>query len=63
LPDEYIKAREADLKRMSEVREGEETTEVRRKMDELLRQKSRERGHSSSVLGLVDITSLFDLFN
>jgi DNA-directed RNA polymerase subunit RPC12/RpoP len=63
LPDEYIKARESDLKRITEVAEGEETSEVRRKVDELIRQTARnKRGHSSSPLGLVDITSLIDLF-
>lgn len=38
LPDEYIKAREADLKRMAQVEDGEETSEVSRKVNELIRQ-------------------------
>ena len=63
LPDEYIDARESDLKRITEVGGGEEKTELRRKVDELIRQTARhERGRSSSALGLVDITSLIDLF-
>ena len=41
LPDEYIKAREADLKRMNEVSEGEEIDELGRKVDALIRQTSR----------------------
>jgi hypothetical protein len=62
LPDEYIEARESDLKRITEVGGGEKT-ELRRKVDELIRQTARhERGRSSSVLGSVDITSLIDLF-
>ena len=63
LPDEYIEARESDLKRITEVGGGEEKTELRRKVDELIRQTARhELGRSSSSLGPVDITSLIDLF-
>jgi len=63
LPDEYIEARESDLKRITEVGGGEEKTELRRKVDELIRQTARhERGRSSSPVGPVDITSLIDLF-
>jgi hypothetical protein len=61
LPDEYIKAREADLKRVTEVREGAETNEADRKVDELIRQTAR--GRSSSSLGVFDISSLTDLFS
>src|SRR5712692_1618564 len=47
LPDEYLKAREADLKRITEVKEGEGTSEVGRKVDELIRQTARpKRGRS-----------------
>jgi hypothetical protein len=63
LPDEYIKAREADLRRMSDVKEGKETNEVGRKVDELIRQTAiRKHAQSSSALGLLDIRSLIDLF-
>lgn len=61
LPDEYIKAREADLKRVTEVAEGSETNEVRRKVDELIRHTAN--GRSSSSLGVFDISSLTDLFS
>jgi hypothetical protein len=62
LPDEYIKAREGDLKRLTEVKEGEES-EVGRKVDELIRQTvRRKRDRSSSPLGKLDITRLIDLF-
>jgi predicted amidophosphoribosyltransferase len=59
LPDDYIRAREADLKRVTEVGEGEEINKVGRKVDELIRQTAR--GRSSSSLG--DIISLTDLFS
>jgi hypothetical protein len=63
LPDEYIKAREADLKRITEVEAGEGASELGSKAGEFFCQTGRhKRGGSSSVLGLVDITSLFDLF-
>lgn len=61
LPDEYINAREADLKRVTEVREGSETNEVSRKVDELIRHTAQ--GRSSSSLGVFDISSLTDLFS
>jgi hypothetical protein len=62
LPDEYIEARESDLMRITKVVEGEGTSEMRRKVDELIRQTARHKRGSSSTLGLVDITSLIDLF-
>jgi len=58
LPDDYIRAREADLKRVTEV---SETNEVRRKVDELIRHTAQ--GHSSASLGVFDISSLTDLFS
>lgn len=63
LPDEYIRAREADLKRISEVREGEGTSELGRKVDEFLCRTSRRKRGGSSVVGLVDISSLLDPFS
>ena len=41
LPAEYIKAREADLKRMTEASERDKTDELGRKVDALIRQTSR----------------------
>jgi DNA-directed RNA polymerase subunit RPC12/RpoP len=61
LPDEYIKAREADLKRVAEIRDGAETKDVDRKVDELIRQTAH--GRASSSLGVFDISSLTDLFS
>lgn len=62
LPDEYIKARESDLKRLAQAKEEEETSEVGRKLDELIRQTAlRERTPTSAPHGMVDIASLIDL--
>ena len=64
LPDEYIKARESDLKRITEVNEGEGTSDLRGKVNELIRETAlHKRGGSSSALGLVDISSLIDFFD
>jgi double zinc ribbon protein len=64
LPDAYLKAREGDLKRMSQVKDGEETSEVGRKVDELFRENlRRKRGSSSGSLGAIDIAGFFDLFS
>lgn len=38
LPSEYIKVREGDLKRMTQVNEGKETSELDGKVNELIRQ-------------------------
>ena len=61
LPDDYIKAREADLKRVAEISDGAATKDVDHKVDELIRQTAR--GRSSSSLGVFDISSLTDLFS
>lgn len=61
LPDDYIKAREADLRRVTEVTEGVEKNEAGRKVDELIRRTAN--GHSSSSPGVFDISSLTDLFS
>jgi DNA-directed RNA polymerase subunit RPC12/RpoP len=63
LPDEYIKARESDLKRIADVEEGKGSTELVTKVDELIRQTIRRRRGASSALGLVDITTLIDFFS
>jgi len=63
LPDAYIKAREGDLKRLTQVKDGEETSEVGRKVNELFRENLRRaRGRSSWSLGPLDIASLIDRF-
>jgi DNA-directed RNA polymerase subunit RPC12/RpoP len=64
LPDEYIRAREADLKRITEVAEKENPTglagEIRQFFSDTRRRNRRE---SFSALGSVDITSLIDFFS
>lgn len=62
LPDEYIKARGSDLKRISDVNEGEGTSELAGKVNELIRENARHKG-GGSVLSLVDFSSLTDLFD
>jgi hypothetical protein len=61
LPSEYIKAREADLKRIT----GDEpagSSEPGRKIDEFFSEAGRrKRGRSSSGLDVLDITSLLDV--
>ena len=42
LPDEYIKTREADLRRVVEVQDGGEVAEIDRKADQLIRQAARQ---------------------
>jgi DNA-directed RNA polymerase subunit RPC12/RpoP len=63
LPDRYINARESDLRRITEVKDGDQTSEMGRKVDELIRQTvKRKKRRSWSLLELVDITRLIDLF-
>lgn len=61
LPDEYIKAREADLKRVMEVREGGKENEAGRKVDEMIRHTAQR--NSASSPGVFDLSSLIDLFS
>jgi len=61
LPDEYIAAREANLRRVTEVTEGTESNGVSRKVDELIRYTANSR--SSPSLQVFDISSLTDLFS
>lgn len=64
LPDAYLKAREGDLKRLTQVKEGEETSDVGRKVNELFRENlRRKRGSSSWSLGAIDIAGFFDIFS
>jgi len=61
LPDEYIKARESDLKRVEALRDTAQPSDTSRKVDELIRETAH--GRSSSTLGVFDISSLTDLFS
>ena len=62
LPDSYLKVREGDLKRLTQVNDGEETSEVGRKVNELIRQTVRSKSKRSWSLGPVDITGFIDFF-
>jgi DNA-directed RNA polymerase subunit RPC12/RpoP len=63
LPDAYIKARDGDLKRLTQVSEGEDKSEVGRKVSELIRQTIRSKpARSAWSLGPIDIAGLIDLF-
>ena len=63
LPDEFIRAREEDLKRITEV-EGIESTEELSAVSELFSDTNRrKRSRSFSDPGVVDITSLIDFFS
>ena len=63
LPDEYIKAREADLRRLAEVKQGDGGSELGRKVNEFFCETARRKRGGSSVAGLFDVSSLFDLFS
>jgi hypothetical protein len=61
LPEQYIKAREGDLKRIAEINQAPEARDIARKVDELISQTARKHGRGSP-LDLLDITRLTDLF-
>jgi len=64
LPDEYIKVREADMRRITETEQGDGTGELAGKVDELMRETAQgKRGGTSSAVGLIDISSLIDFFS
>lgn len=62
LPDDFIKARESDLKRITEVNEGEGTSELGGKINELIRGTARHK-RAGSARGLVDVSDLIDFFD
>ena len=62
LPESYIKAREADFRRVAELNEGERQTEDDGLVNEILGRTSRKRG-GLSLFGLSDVASFFDWFS
>lgn len=62
LPDDYIKARDADLKRLNEIRDSGESNDLGQKIDELIRQSSRPN-HIESRTAISDVASLLDLLS
>jgi hypothetical protein len=64
LPREYIEAREADLHRVSEIQEGIKKAEINGKAGEALGPpQRRSKGQSSSLVDLLDLENLTDLFS
>jgi hypothetical protein len=64
LPDEYIKEREAQLRRMSEVENHENSAEAAKKMDEMIRQTGQiNRRNRFSTFDFSDILDLTDLLS
>lgn len=62
LPEDYIEAREADLKRIAEVNSGEEKSGVDRKLGELIRH-SAGQGREESLLDILNVGNLTDLLS
>ncbi|MFY9611895.1 MAG: hypothetical protein WAU45_25185 [Blastocatellia bacterium] len=62
LPEDYIKAREADLKRIADIRSGSDDTDGKLKVGELIRHSA---GHSKdeSLLDILKIKDLTDLLS
>ena len=64
LPDEYLKAREADLRRVMELSENQDEIEPGSQISAFFCQTGRrKRGGPSSALGADDLTSLIDFFS
>jgi hypothetical protein len=63
LPEEYIKARESDLRRITEIEEGNPKTDINGKVGEVIRQTARRKRGRSSIIDLTDIADLTDLFS
>lgn len=54
LPEDYIKAREADLKRIADIRSGDSDTSINLKVGELIRH-SAGQGEEESLLDILKI--------
>jgi hypothetical protein len=63
LPDEYIKAREGDLQRLTELRSKQTDPQLAAKVDEMLRHTARRDHRESSLADLLNIGDLTDLFS
>lgn len=62
LPEDYIKAREADLKRIADIRSGDSDTGVNLKVGELIRH-SAGNANEDSILDILKIRDLTDLLS
>lgn len=62
LPESYIKAREADFRRVAELNEGERETETADTLTEIFSRGGRSKRGGLSLFGL-DVDSFFDRFS
>ena len=62
LPKDYIEAREADLRRIAEIRSDNTDKDVNGKVGELIRQSLRE-GREDSLLDILNIGNITDLLS
>lgn len=62
LPQDYIEVREADLRRIAEIRSDSGDKDVNRKVGELIRHSASE-GREDSLLDILNIGSLTDLLS
>src|SRR4051812_9469420 len=63
LPDDYIKAREGDLHRITEIRGDPPDAQLTAKVDEMLRHTARRDRRDSSLADVLSIGYLTDLFS
>jgi hypothetical protein len=62
LPDEYIRAREGDLQRLTTLDGHTPDPQLSAKLDTIVRQTARRDNRQSSLAELFDITDPADLF-
>lgn len=62
LPEDYIEAREADLRRIAEIRSDDPDTGVNRKLGELIRHSAGKSGEES-LADILKLTKLTDLLS
>lgn len=63
LPEAYIKAREADFRRVADLNEGERQPEDEGLVNEILGRASRGKRGGLSLFGLGDVARFFDRFS
>lgn len=64
LPEKYIKAREADLRRIRKRDTLDDNNAVKDKVDEMIRRSSRQSGSmDGTLIDFVDLIDLTDLFS
>ena len=62
LPEDYIEARDADLKRIAEITSDASDTGVNRKLGELIRHSAGQSGEES-LADILKLTKLTDLLS